>query len=186
MAEDVKKLIEEIRGTVTSKSSSQKDEIRVMKAMLNDRDYSVDVYGKDGKEGELNPSAEAREMISSVLTNTAKINKEEAKDLADKHEFNKNEAENFVNVSKEYVNTYLGTKRKLPLGGRKLHTASLVMNEYEQQEKQYPHQIGVGADNKPIWQSPRPTKIVPPYNTIKATSPVPDWIKKNEIKKNEK
>ena len=30
----------------------------------------------------------------------------------------KKEAEKFVNVSKEFVNTYLGTKRKLPLGGR--------------------------------------------------------------------
>ena len=51
--ENVRNLVNEIRTGLTQKSSSQKDEVRVMKAMLNDRDYVVDVYNntiinKDG------------------------------------------------------------------------------------------------------------------------------------------
>ena len=71
--ENVKELVSGIRAGLSQKSASQKDELRVMKAMLNDRDYEVTVYG--GAENEtFCPAREAREMISggAVSINNAK------------------------------------------------------------------------------------------------------------------
>ena len=48
MSESVKDLVKEIKTGLSQTSSSRKDEIRVMKAMLNDPSYEVDEYGKDG------------------------------------------------------------------------------------------------------------------------------------------
>ena len=42
-------IIKEVRDGVTQCSSSKKDEITVMQAMMNDTNYSVDVYAKGGK-----------------------------------------------------------------------------------------------------------------------------------------
>ena len=42
-------LIKEIKDGITQRTSSNKDEVRVMKAMLNDRTYEVGVYNKTGR-----------------------------------------------------------------------------------------------------------------------------------------
>ena len=41
-------LIKEINDTRTQTSASAKDEVRVMRAMLNDPTFKVDVYGRSG------------------------------------------------------------------------------------------------------------------------------------------
>ena len=48
-------LIEEISTGLSQSSSSRKDEVRIMQAMLSDPDYEVSIYGKDGVEGTYNP-----------------------------------------------------------------------------------------------------------------------------------
>lgn len=74
MANDisVKDLVEEIKESLTQKNSSQKDEIRVMQAMLNDTSFKVDVYGNDGKEGEYCPAEDFKGMVSSIIAEAAK------------------------------------------------------------------------------------------------------------------
>ena len=42
--ENVKEVIDDIKNNLTQRSSSRKDEVSVMKAMLNDPEYTVDVY----------------------------------------------------------------------------------------------------------------------------------------------
>ena len=63
---EVRAIVKDIKDNLSQKSSSLKDEVKVMQAMLNDKGYAVDVYGKDGKTGETySPSADARNMITS-------------------------------------------------------------------------------------------------------------------------
>ena len=64
MQENTKALIEEIKKNLSQTSASQKDEVRVMKAMLNDKDYVIDLYSNEGKVGTYCPSRDARDMIS--------------------------------------------------------------------------------------------------------------------------
>lgn len=173
--ERVTELVKEIQSGVSQKSASQKDEVRVMKALLNDKEYVVDIYGKNGVEGTVCPSAEAREMVASVLVATAKISGAEAEKLAADHEFKTSEAKNMINVSKEFVNTYLGTGRKLPLGGREKSDASLILEQVEAGTKSYPKKTGVKEDGSAIWgtgESP-----VAAHEKVKSISSCPAWVK---------
>ena len=47
--ENAREVIAAVRDSVSQHSASRKDEITVMKAIINDPEYSVDVYDKDGK-----------------------------------------------------------------------------------------------------------------------------------------
>ena len=49
--EKVEELLAMINNETGTCTASKKDEIRVMKAMMNDASYEVDVYGNEGKEG---------------------------------------------------------------------------------------------------------------------------------------
>ena len=73
--ENVQNLINEIKNNLTQKSSSKKDEVRVMKAMLNDTSYKVAVYDKSGKTGEYCPAESAKQIVSSVLQHSAGISR---------------------------------------------------------------------------------------------------------------
>lgn len=168
-------LIKEIKEGLTQTSSSQKDEVRVMQSMLNDKDYVVGVYGKEGKKEDYSPSADYRKMISNVITGTTKMKKEEAEQLADKYEATKSDATSMVGISKEFVNTYLTCGRKLPLGGREKSNFELSIKENKECVKKYPKQVGTDANGKGIYEST--PKNVPAHNSIKAHGSCPVWVK---------
>lgn len=173
--ENVKTLIETIREGLSQQNSSQKDEVSVMKAMLNDREYQVGIYAKEGQIGTFCPAEEARNMSASIISGATKIAIVEAKQLANEYEFTKNDAQSMVNISKEYVNTYLQTGRKLPLGGRETSDVSLIRKEVEATQRTYPKQVGVDQDGNKIFE--KATTEVKAHSTIKAQGSCPSWIK---------
>lgn len=166
-------LVKEIRDNLSQKSSSQKDEVAVMQAMINDKEYKVDVYGATGKIGEYCPSEDARKMTSSLIASTTKISKDEADHLADEHEFSKNEAAAMVNISKEFVNTYLETGRKLPLGGREKSNVSLIEKDVKAGVSRYPSKT---VDANGIVKFGNAEKNVPAHKSVKVNGPCPSWV----------
>lgn len=174
--EKVNELLKEIKGTITQKTSSKRDEIRVMHAMLNDDTFKVDIYDKSGKTGEFCPAEAAREMAAAVIEKAAKVSAEEAKILAKRYEFGKKEAENMVDISKEFVmNTYPHTGRKIALGGREKSDISLALKEMEPGTRPFPKVIGIGADGKKMYG--RGIAKVGAYESMKVYAPCPAWIK---------
>ena len=171
----VSELVNEIKSGLSQKSCSQKDEVRVMQAMLNDKDYVVGVYGEKGKVGEYSPYADARAMVTSLLTSTTKISKDEASVLAEDHEFSKNEAGSMVNISKEFMNTYLDTGRKISFGGRKDSSISLIAKNVEATTSRYPKKVGVNEDGSGIYENAE--KKVPAHKSAKLSAPCPSWVK---------
>ena len=172
---DTSVLIKEIREGLSQKSSSQKDEIRVMQSMLNDKDYKVGIYNSAGKVGEYCPYEDARKMQASVLASAAGVSKDEAVSLAEAHQFSKAEAASFVGISKEFVNTYGQTTRKLPLGGRQYSNVTLQGEHQDASTTRYPKKVGIGADGKAIYEST--LKPVAAHDKIKASAPCPIWVK---------
>ena len=169
-------LVKEIHYGLTQKnSSSQKDEIRVMQAMLNDTDFKVGIYGNNGKEGEYCPAEDFRSMIGSIIYSAAKTTKEEARTLAASHEATKSDAASMVNISKEYVNTYMHTGRKLPLGGREGTNFFLCGKEVKERTKPCPKKVGYADNGDPIYETPN-VKI-PAHLGLKAYSSCPKWVK---------
>ena len=96
--ETVNELLSIINNGPSTCTASKKDELKVMKALMNDTSYNVDVYGANGKERSFNPSTELRDMCASVISSAAKISINEAKSLMKDHEFKKSEAEQMITV----------------------------------------------------------------------------------------
>ena len=174
--EKVLELVNEIRGGSNKpKPSSQKDELRVMHSMLNDREFKVDVWGNNGVEGQVCPAQEAREMISSVISGAANVPSAEASKLADEYEFKKSEAKNMIAISKEFVNTFLETGRKLPFGGRETSDVAIVRKHVDEGTRSFPKKVGVNDDGTDKYE--RVPTIVREHDSIKVTAGCPDWIK---------
>lgn len=174
MAVQVNALINEIKESRKQTSASQKDEVRVMQAMLNDTSYEVGVYSPKGKIDIYNPAKDFRTMEANILASAAKINKEEATNLIGKYEVTKNDATTMVNVSKEFINTYLGCGRKLALGGREDSNFALLVKDTPKTEKVYQRRT-VQEDGTVTWEPG--TKIIPAHKTLKAKSACPAWVK---------
>lgn len=161
-------IIKEVRDGVTQCSSSKKDEITVMQAMMNDTNYSVDVYSKGGKTDEYYPSRELRKVVSNVVAATTHIPVKEATELVNAYEFTRADAAAMVNMSKEFTVTYLQTGRKLPLGGRKTSNIELMWKNIEDRTTEIP----IKSEN-----GERLNTFIPAHGGIKALNPCPEWLK---------
>lgn len=168
--ENAKLTIKEIKDNCAQRSVSKKDEITVMKAILNDPEYSVDVYEKSGKVGEYNPSQDLRKMLTNVVSSTTRISSKEAAELVNQYEFTKSDASTMINVSKEFINSYLPTGRKLSLGGREMSNIHLLWKEIPERTTGVP-----SKDNKD-----RKSTFIPAHGGIKTSNPCPSWIEKRK------
>jgi hypothetical protein len=178
--------IEGIKKTVSQNSSSKKDEVRVMQAILNDKEYKVGVFGKDGEVEKYCPSDDARSMSASIIASTTKISKDEAAKLAEEHDFSRSEAESMVGISKEFVNAYVKTGRKLPLGSREDMNVGLSLKTVEGKTRSYPKWTGatesyVDEDGttkeRKVYEHPEVT--TQGYNSLRVHGSCPAHLKQN-------
>ena len=172
---NVNELVNEIKSGLSQVSSSNKDEVRVMQAMLNDKTYEVGVYGNSGLKETYNPANDFRGMVSSIIANTTKISKEEAATVVDSYTVTKSDASSMVNVSKEFVNTYLATGRKLPFGGREKSNIAISGKEMKETVKTYPKKVGVNEDGTGRYELGE--RKVPSHMSAKIYGSCPDWVK---------
>lgn len=172
---NVLELVNEIKTNLSQTSSSTKDEVRVMQAMLNDKDYEVGVYGNSGLKETYNPAKDFRSMLAGIISNTTKITKEESASLVNNYEVSKSEANAMVNVSKEFVNTYLNTGRKLPFGGREKSNIMISAKEIPETIKTYPKKVGINEDGTDRYESGE--RKVPAHCSAKLHASCPDWVK---------
>lgn len=171
----VQDVVKEIKDNLSQVSSSSKDEVRVMQAMLNDTDYEVGVYTASGLKETYNPAVDYRNMLAGVVSSAAKITKEESASLIANHEVTKAEASTMVNVSKEFINTYISTGRKLPFGGREKSNIAISGKEIPDAIKTYPKKVGINEDGTARYESGE--RKVPGHFTAKVYSSCPDWVK---------
>lgn len=170
----VNELLADIQENHKQVSSSQKDEVRIMQAMMNDTSYEVGVYNKSGKIADYNPAKDFREMQKNIIASVTKIGKDEAAKLVEGYEATKSDATTMVNISKEFVNTYLSSGRKLPLGGREKANFSLSEKIVPTTEKTYQRRIA-GANGEFTWEPGK--KVIPEHKGLKAKSSCPSWVK---------
>lgn len=183
--ENVRELINSIRSNrmPVKKDNSKKyydtksckDEIAVAQAMMNDTTYNVDVYAGSNFQGVYNPSQSIRRVISSSMSNITGMSRVESDNLVRDYEFTPNEAKEILDFSKEFINTYLQTGRKLPLGGRENSNVSLKLKQIQPGFVSYPVKVGEDSNGKPICE-PKQT-YVGGYETIKVYGPWPQWAK---------
>ena len=174
LIDEINKSRQKDNGTVYN-TKSQKDEVLVMKTMLNDTSYKVNVYGPNGVEDTYCPSEEARNMMAGIISEATGMRQAESDIVMKNYEFRNSDAKSMVNLSKEFVNTYLNTGRKLPLGGRERSNVSLLKKVIPGGIVKYPVKVGEDKDGKAICE-PKETYIGE-YESIKVVAPCPSWIK---------
>ena len=172
MSETVQSVIKEIKDNLSQRTASTKDEICVMQAMLNDKTYKVGVFNKNGQVDTYCPAEEARAMSAITISQAAHISMPEAENLMESYEYSKKEAQSMVGISKEFINTYLQTDRKINLGGREKSNVSLLAKHKEAGVCRYP----ISGVNNGV--SGRGTTNVPAYDSIKVEAHCPTWLKK--------
>lgn len=165
MEQTMKELMKEIKEvTKKQKSASKVDEIRVMRTMLNDPDFTVSVFDKNkGLIGTRCPREEAVKFASSICTSITGIDSKSASELAANYEFTKKDAIFMIENSRDFTSTYLETGRKLPIVQNEKSQAELLVREVPAKEKNVP------GENK--------TVKVPPYNKIISKSKSPKYNK---------
>lgn len=156
---------------------SRKDEIAVMRAMLNDKSYEVSIYDKNGLSGIFCPSKAFRSMIGNIMSETTGMSKLESNQIMNNYEFGNSTSKDMIHLSKEFINTYLNSGRKLPLGGRTNSDTSLTKKEFPGGIIKSPIKVGEEENGKPIYKNSKET-IIEPYSGIKASNPYPVWLKK--------
>lgn len=173
--ENLKDIIENIKSERKQTSSNSKDEIRIMKAMLNDSSYKVDIWGRSGIEGQYCPYEESRNMIANIIKDSTKISSKEAQELANNYEFGKQEATIMIGIAKEFINTYIDTGRKLPLGGREDSNISIAKKVRPETDKIVSKKIGVNNDGTDKYEQVAIT--IPEHATLKVYGSAPIWKK---------
>lgn len=176
MNQTVRELVKSIDENRSQSSASAKDELTVMRAMLNDPTYKVDVYGRSGIEGQYCPHDEAVALATNILKGAANISGSEAAELAKGYEFGKQDATIMVGLSKEFINTYLETGRKLPLGGRETSNISIQRKIKEETISSFPVKVGVNGDGTDRYEHTM-GKVIPAHGSLKVSSPAPSWLK---------
>ena len=147
----VENTIKEIQEKRTQKSANVKDEIPVMQSLLNDHEFKAAVYdGKGNVEDYVCPAEDMDSIVGGIISKTTGINSQEAEKLAYDYEYTKQDASKMINVSKEFVNSYMETGRKLPLGKRDKADISLIQKIIPQGQRHISKKIGIDENGKDI------------------------------------
>ncbi len=165
----VKEMVTNIKKDLNQASASSKDEVSVMMAMMNDKSFSVDEYGSDGQvTSSYCPAELAEELAANIIKGATKVSTAEAEELAKNHQFTKKEASSMVTISKEFVNTYLNTGRKIKFGNREGKSLVLSQKDKEASVCTFPKKVGIDNDGNPRYQLVETT--IPAYKDVKAVS----------------
>ena len=159
-------LMTEIRSTTQKQcSSSRVDEIRVMKTMLNDPNFSVSIYDKNkGYIGKRCPREEAVKFAGNISAAITGLESRSALELAGNYEFTKRDAVFLVENARDFTRTYLATGRKLPIVQAENAEAALFYKSVSSKEKVVPTSDGG-----------KQTTVVPAYNKVVCRSKSPKY-----------
>lgn len=165
----VKELVSSIKKELTQSSASNKDEVNVMMAMMNDSTFMVDELGKDGQVvSTYCPANVANELATAIIKGSTKVSAAEAAELAENYEFGKKEATAMVTLSKEFTNVYLDCGRKMKFGNREGKSLVLSQKDKPASTCTYPKRVGYSDTGKPMYQLA--TSEIAAHKEVKAVS----------------
>lgn len=157
------KEIQEI--TKKQKSASRVDEIRVMRTMINDPDYSISIYDKNkGYIGTRCPREEAVKFAANISSAITGLDSKSANELANRYEFTKKDAVFLLENHRDFTQTYLSTGRKLPIIQSESAEAGIFFKDLDEREKSVPDGTG---NNK--------NSIIPAYTKVVCRSKCPKY-----------
>lgn len=165
----VKEMVSSIKKDLNQQSASSKDEVAVMMAMVNDKSFIVDELGSNGQVvSTYCPAEVAQDLAANIIKGATKVSTAEAEELAKNHQFSKKEANAMVQLSKEFINTYLDTGRKIKFGNRDGKSLTLVQKDKKESTCTFPKRVGYNDDGTAIYQTA--ISKIPAYKEVKSES----------------
>ena len=164
----LEEMIKEIKETTKQVSINRNDEVRVMKEMLNDPNFSVSIYERNtGYVGQRCPHEEAVGFTKNIIQAATGLDARDSQHLAENYEFTKRDATFLLTNMRDFMSTYLSTGRKINLVQSADSEANLFAKNVDPKTKTIPASEG-SKDTKQITTAAY-TKIVsnskrPKYN----------------------
>lgn len=165
---ELEQLVSEIKKSTKQISINKVDEVRVMKSMLNDKDFSIGVYDKSqGYIGQKCPHDEATKFVKGIIAGATGLDNKDAQHLADNYQFTNKDANFLLSNMRDFIYVYTGTGRKINIMQSADSEASLFIREIKEGTKNIPDSDNPGK-TKEVATSPY-TKLVsiskcPRYN----------------------
>ena len=139
----VNEIIAEIKANTKQVAINRNDEVRVMKEMLNDPNFSVSIYDKNsGYIGQRCPREEATGFLKNVIQTSTGLDARDSKHLADNYEFTKRDATFLLTNMRDFMTTYLSTGRKINIVQSATSEANLFARDVKPHIKTMPASEG--------------------------------------------
>lgn len=161
-------LISEIKNSTNQISINKVDEVRVMRSMLNDPNFTIGVYDRSqGYIGQKCPHNDAVKFVKNIVQDATGLDGKDAQHLAEQYSFSNRDANFLITNMKDFLNVYTKTGRKINVMQTADTEASLYIKEVEAMNKKIPDKENPGK-TKDIRTNPY-TKLVssskcPRYN----------------------
>lgn len=136
---ELENLIVEIKKSTKQISINKVDEVKVMKCMLNDKQYRAGIYDKNnGYVGDHCPAEEATMFIKNVIQGATGLDSRDALHLAEEYEFTNKDAQFMINNMRDFLDVYTQTGRKINLIQSGTTDASIYTKEVAASSKMVP------------------------------------------------
>lgn len=141
---ELEQLVSDIKKSTSQVSINKNDEVRVMRSMLNDPDFTIGIYDKtQGYIGQKSPHQEAVKFVKNIVVGTTGLDQKDAEVLANNYEFTKKDANFLINNMRDYLYVYTGTGRKINIIQSATADANIFTREIESFDKTVPDKDGV-------------------------------------------
>lgn len=165
---ELEELISEIKKSTNQIAINKVDEVRVMKSMLNDKDFTIGVYDRTmGYIGQRSPHQEAVKFVKGIISGATGLDKKDSQILADNYEFTKKDASFLLDNMRDYLKVYTSTGRKIN-----------VMQSAETEACLYTKSVPVTTKRIPDKENPGTTKEVEtkPYIKLVSSNKSPKYM----------
>ena len=142
---ELEALISDIKKNVKQVAINKIDEVRVMRSMLNDPDFSIGVYDKTaGYIGQRSPHNEAIKFVRNVVSDATGLDKKDAQVCAERYQFSKRDANFLLDNMKDFLYVYTSTGRKINIMQAANTEANLYTKEMKSTTKRVPDKENPG------------------------------------------
>lgn len=164
---ELEQLVTEIKKSTKQVAINKVDEVRVMKAMLNDKEYTIGVYDRSsGYIGQRSPHNEAVKFAKNIIAGATGLDNRDAMHLAENYEFTKRDANFLITNMKDFLYVYTGTGRKINVIQSATTEASLFTKDIGATTKMVPDKDNPGTTKK---------VVTSPYTKLVSSSKCPKY-----------
>ena len=167
---ELQSVIDEIKINCKQRSINKVDEVRVMRGMLNDPNFSIGIYDKKlGYIGQRCPHDEAVNFAKNIISGATGLDGKDSRHLAENYEFTKRDAVFLLDNMRDFINVYTDTGRKI----------NILQNESSEATLHIKH-IPAGTKSVPDKDNPGVSKQIDTvaFNKLVSSSKCPKYLSK--------